>query len=215
MEPERPAEEGGAAVSPLLSGEPEVWDRLLESVGPASILLVIRQHMGATLRRGLTAEDLWQETLLHAWSDRARFEWRGLASFRRWLIQIALHRIHDASDRAQAAKRGGGLEARALEGGDGHDGRSFLEGLARLGSTTPSRLASLREEAGRLHAALASVPEELREVVRLRLFEELTMEEVAERTGLGLSGARHRFRKGAALYEQALRKILPTGSGSR
>lgn len=38
--------------------------------------------MSAALRRRHTSEDIWQETLLHAWRDRDRCEWRGLKSNR-------------------------------------------------------------------------------------------------------------------------------------
>ncbi len=194
--------------NPLLSDEPETWDLLLDSVQPASILLLIHQRMSVGMRDSLTAEDIWQDTLLHAWTDRERFEWRGIASFRRWLIQIAMHRIHDAADRAGAEKRGAGRPAQSFSALAGNDGSSFLERLGRLASTTPSRLAIYREQAACMQQALERLPEELRDVVRLRLFEELTMEEVAERTGLGLSGVRHRFRKGATLYEEQLRDVL-------
>lgn len=53
--------------------------------------------------------------------------------------------------------------------------------------------------------ALDVLPEETREVVRLRLFEDLTMDEVARRTGLGVSGARHRFRRG---FEECPRLLI-------
>lgn len=63
--------------------------------------------MSAALRRRHTPEDIWQETLLHAWRDRARYEWRGFKSFRFWLMFIIDNRICAAAAHERAAKRGG------------------------------------------------------------------------------------------------------------
>jgi RNA polymerase sigma factor (sigma-70 family) len=63
-----------------------------------------------------------------------------------------------------------------------------------------------------MDSALDALPDDLREVVRLRLFEELTLEEIAARLNLGVSGVRHRFRRGGTLYQQALVEAL---GGSR
>jgi len=43
----------------------------------------------------------------------------------------------------------------------------------------------------------------------MHLLEEMTMEAIAERLGLGLSAAWHRFRKGSEM----LARILPPGTG--
>ncbi len=60
-------------------------------------------------------------------------------------------------------------------------------------------------------AALEEVPPELREVVRLRSLEELTVEEVAERLGIGTSAVKHRFRKGSEIYRRRLLALLGSG----
>ena len=44
--------------------------------------------------------------------------------------------------------------------------------------------------------------------MRLRLFEELSCEEAAERLKLGISAVKHRFRKGGTLYRQRLDHLL-------
>jgi DNA-directed RNA polymerase specialized sigma24 family protein len=56
-----------------------------------------------------------------------------------------------------------------------------------------------------MQPALGELPEELRGVVFLRVFEELPMAEVATRLGIGLSAAKHRFRKGIEVYRRLLR----------
>ncbi len=196
---------------PLASSSPLIWDRLIEAVGPASLLIVIGQRMGAELRRRSSPEDVWQETLLHAWRDRGRCQWQGVPAFRRWLLQVAENRIRDLADHERAARRGAGVRTIAFSSlepsrGAGSTGGSVFAGP--IETTSPSRLASLREEAGRMERALEGLPEELREVVRLRLFEETPIEEIARVLGIGVSAVRHRFRKGCEIYH---RRLAPGG----
>ncbi len=57
------------------------------------------------LKRQLSAEDIWQETLCMAWRDREKHRWQGPRSYRGWLLAIAKNRIRDAADRMDAKKR--------------------------------------------------------------------------------------------------------------
>jgi RNA polymerase sigma-70 factor (ECF subfamily) len=198
--------------NPLLSPSPEAWDRLIEAVEPASLLVVIEQRMSALLRRTQTAEDIFQDALLQAWRDRHRFEWRGVKSFRSWLLAIIDHRIYDAVDRQVAAKRAGTVPVASLPAFDGTT--TCAEPGFPSGSTTPSRLAIYREQADVMGRALAGLPDDQREVVRLRLFEEASLEEIAARLGLGLSAVRHRFRKGSELYAKRLERALGSNAGA-
>ncbi len=203
-----------AAWNPLLSDSSSVWDRLIEAVGPASILVIIENRMSASLKRQFTPEDVWQEALLHAWRDRSRCQWRGLKSFRSWLLTIIDHRIRDAADYDSAAKRGGGtprVPFSVLESSESTSGEAALF-PGPIGSTTPSRIAVYSEQAAAMRAALSALPKDVRDVVRLRLFEQLTAEQVADRLGIGVSAVRHRFRKGALTYRQKLRLELSSRS---
>lgn len=200
--------------NPLLSDSPMVWDRLVQAVGPASLLVVIDARLGSTLKRVLTTEDILQEALLHAWRDRARCEWRGVKSFRSWLLTIIDHRIRDAAERERAAKRGGGESAVPFSSlqRSGALGSTEPHFPGPIASTTPSRIAVHKEQAEAMQVALRTLPDELRDVVRLRLFEQITVEEIAERLGIGVSAARHRFRKGAAIYRRKLMSELASRS---
>jgi DNA-directed RNA polymerase specialized sigma24 family protein len=69
-------------------------------------------------------------------------------------------------------------------------------------------------------ASLRELPRELGDVVRLRLFEDRTMAEIAQALGIGVEGVRHRFRRGAELYRAELRRRLgvdsfPPGTGDK
>jgi RNA polymerase sigma-70 factor (ECF subfamily) len=79
---------------------------------------------------------------------------------------------------------------------------------ALIDSTTPSRLVVYREQAAAMQAAMNELPEDVRDVIRLRLVEQLTLETIAQVLGLGVAAVRHRFRKGAELYRTRLRSSL-------
>jgi RNA polymerase sigma-70 factor (ECF subfamily) len=57
----------------------------------------IRIRIGRHLRGRLEPEDVFQDTLMHAFQSVAHFTWRGDTSFQRWLEAIAEHRIRDAA----------------------------------------------------------------------------------------------------------------------
>jgi len=187
-----------------------MWDRLIGAVGPASILVVLRSRMSDAMLRRYTPEDVWQETLLHAWRDRRRCEWRGVAAFRHWLLAISKNRIRALAEYDGAGKRQGDRDALVFSGFKGGASNTGSQFAGPVATTTPSRVASDRERADRMQTALDSLPEDLRDVVRLRLFEDLPLEEVAEEVGVGVSGVRHRFRRGATLYHQRLADALRT-----
>lgn len=194
-----------AAANPLLGEDPYAWANVIEALGPASMLVAIQGRLGKDLERRLQAEDIWQETLLHAWRDRARCLWTDVRGFRRWLLGIVDHRIADARDFFTAQKRTSARE-RPLVRPSPFDSGTWHSELLR--STTPSRVAVQREQADQMLRALSAVPPELREVLRLRLFDGHTIHEIAEQLGIGESAAKHRYRKGAALYRDNLHRRL-------
>lgn len=202
----------GVDDNPLLSESARVWDDLIEAVGPPSLMLVIASRMSPSLKRGMAPEDIWQEVLLHAWRDRHQCEWRGLRSFRSWLLSIIDHRIQRVAELQATLKRGGHVRVipeASLRREGSTDGRFDWAGPA--GSVTPGRAAIYREQAAAMQAALQALPEEFRDVVRLRLFDQLTMEAVAEQLGLTPGAARYRFARGAERYRQLLRSHLTSG----
>jgi RNA polymerase sigma-70 factor (ECF subfamily) len=186
-------------------GDPLVWTKAVESADVASLTVAVGYRMGPDLRRRVAPEDIVQEALLRAWQKRDSFEPRDGTSFRNWLLTIARNCVEDHRDAAHALKRGGG--APQTEGGSAAAGNRPGEPEPWT-STTPSRVAAARERAEGMRRALDSLPEDCREVVRLRLFEELRIEEVGRLLGLGPETVRRRFRKGAELYRDRLAREL-------
>jgi RNA polymerase sigma factor (sigma-70 family) len=177
-------------------------------MGPDAMLVVIGSAMSKKLREHCSAEDIWQETLTHAWRDRAQHEWRGPAAFRAWLFEIARNRIREVARSLATEKRGAGRgPARFSELGSSSSASTsgFLPG----DSQTPSRIVARGEKFEAMREALSALPPDLEEIVRMHLLEELTMEVIAERLEIGLSAAWHRFRKGSEM----LARVLPGWTG--
>lgn len=192
----------------------EDWLRAVDAVGPASMLVVIRFHLGKDVRQLYTAEDVWQETLLRAWQSRQSIHWQGVEAFKRLLITIAKHTIGDLRDHLQAKKRDanhGAPWALRLRRESQERGPADEEPWT---TSTPSRIASAREDSDVMQRALASLPEDVRDVVRLRLFECQTMEEIADALQLGVGAVRHRFRQGSEIYRARLKGLRDTTNGA-
>lgn len=180
---------------------PSGWQTAVESTGLASLLVILDARMG-DLAGHVSAEDVLQDSLLNAWRARGSLQWLGHKAFRSWLLTVIDRTISDTRSRLHAAKRGGGKVVlfQALEQGLIH--------LDPAGTTTPSRTATLREQASIMSQSLNELPDELREVVRLRLFEQHTVRSIAESLGLPVSMVEHRVRRGVTLYQARLRSIL-------
>jgi len=191
--------------------DPRRWDDLIESVKPAAILVVIASTMSRSLRDHCSPEDIWQETLTHAWRDREQHVWKGHAAFRAWLFEIARNRILEAARSLSADKRGGGRAA-ARFSELGATPSMSISALLPADSVTPSRIVAHGERAAAMSRALAGLPAELEPIVRMHLVEELPMETVAERMGIGVSAAWHRYRKGSEAYARLLSSLSDDAS---
>ena len=119
-------------------------------------------------------QDVWQKVIA------ARAGWTPDAPFGTWLYRIAHNRL---GDHWRAAK----YRPPAPEDAD--------ERAARIPDPdTPERQLSEFEQRRRLQLALDALPPEQREVVVLRLEQELTLEEIGEITGVGRETVKSRLR---------------------
>jgi len=119
-------------------------------------------------------QDVWQKVIA------ARAGWTPEAPFGTWLYRIAHNRL---GDHWRAAK----YRPPAPEDAD--------ERAARIPDPdTPERQLSEFEQRRRLQLALDALPPEQREVVVMRLEQELTLEEIGEITGVGRETVKSRLR---------------------
>ena len=148
------------------------------------------------------ARDVSQETFLKAY--RALETFKGEARFSSWLYQIALNLCRDRMRR----RKGRTLVSLADLGEDG----SSLPG----GAPRPSAfdMVAAGDLARAVAAAVAALPEEQREIVVLKEYQELTFVEIAEVLGVPLSTVKTRLYRGlsqlrADLERQGIRRAAP------
>jgi DNA-directed RNA polymerase specialized sigma24 family protein len=96
--------------------------------------------------------------------------------------------------------------------GDRRDRHGRRHAAAAIDHTELDGFAS--ERARVFERALSSLEQPLRDVVRLRLFEELGMEETATRLGIPLSTAKHRLVRGMQAYRAQLKELLGESPGA-
>lgn len=182
--------------------DPDAWPALIGSLGVENILVLIASWMKPRLRQEMSAEDLWQDTLYMAWRDRESHEWQDAYTYRQWLLGIARNRMRDAVTMMTTQKRGGGKSLHPLSTLASADWKK-LPALP-MSSTTPSRVAQGRERLDAMEQELRALPDELRDAVRLRVFEQLPMARVAEQLGVTLAIAKKRVYLGSSLYRTRL-----------
>ena len=133
------------------------------------------------------ARDVVQQTLLQM--HRARNDFRRGSRLRPWLFTIAMNLVREHY-RKQRRRREQSLEN---------------TGDVREPVLEPEDSDGARERAARVRAALASLPDNQREVIELHWFEESPYEEIAQIVGASVAAVRVRAHRG---YER-LRQILP------
>jgi RNA polymerase sigma-70 factor (ECF subfamily) len=173
-------------------GERSACEELFSRYG-TRVLAIARVRLGARLRGVLESGDILQEALLEGLAGLERFEMRDESSLIRWLARLVEHRItararhHDVPGRGAAAP-------------DARERASPQPG--------PATQLVQREDADALHAALAGLPENQREVVLLRDFAGASWEEVARAIEAPTAGAARQLhvralvRLGARLRER-------------
>jgi len=130
------------------------------------------------LRNGALADDVFQDIWQRVIA--AREDWTPEASFASWLYRIAHNRLADHWRALQ-------YRPPAPENAD--------ERTARIPDPdTPERTLSEFEQRRTIQLALDELPEEQREVILLRLEQELTLEEIGVITGVGRETVKSRLR---------------------
>lgn len=129
-------------------------------------------------RRDL-ADELFQETWMRVINARARY--RPEARFTTWLLQIAHNLLIDGHRRARPEETGEAAELALLAAADAEGDR-------------PEQALGRFQEARRLQAALAALPEEQRSAFLLRVENGLGIDEIAAVTEVGRETAKSRLR---------------------
>lgn len=166
------------------------------------LLTFIERQLGAALRRKVEPDDIFQEVSVEAIRSlgEADFEHRDPFS---WLCQISERRIIDAHRHYFGAqKRDAGREVPLGSSGDSQ--QAAIIDLLVASMTTATQALSRKGHEMRLLEALATLPEDQREALRLRYLEGLPSKEIAERLGKTDGSVRVMLTRALARLQQIL-----------
>lgn len=190
------------SVTRLSHDDQLIIDRLRAGDGKA--VAAIERRYGSELRlfcRRMTgetaqAEDIVQDVL--ATCCRLEAESLPAQSIRGWLYQIARRRCIDVIRRNRESAPPAARAVRRVQ-------RSFEHAIDPL--TTPSGKLLKRDRAAKLLSILDELDEDLRSVIVMRYFQDLSREEIAEAIGLGIAGTKARLSKAMEVLRQKLESL--------
>lgn len=163
--------------------DPNTWKNWFEAHGPR-LLLCARQWT----RSLADAEDVVQEAFVRYWRHQ-----RTLPGDHQALLVTSVRRA--AIDLARRESRRAAREEKSRSGCE--DGTTLFE-------PTPGDDAERRSE---IESALNRLPTEQREVLVLKIWNELTFEQIAETLGIPLNTAASRYRYALAALRKELKPV--------
>ena len=168
------------------AGDPHAFARLYDRYDPACFQF-IRRLLGAA--HGDAAEDLHQETWITVSKNAAAFD-PARASFAAWLFTIARHKTFDHFRRQKVAVIGSGSDDAAM--------------MVPDPGPTPLEQVQSRELAEEIVAAVEALPLEQRGAFVMFAQGGLSLEEIAQATGVAVETAKSRLRYARAKLRQSL-----------
>jgi|SRR5215213_1758992 len=147
------------------------------------------------LGREEDARDATQETFLSAFRNLRNF--RGEAKVSSWLHRIAVNQCISRQRRSKV--RG--------ESALGDEPETNASSFATSFSYSPAHLAEGRQETAAVRRAINSLPVELRQVVVMKEFEELTFREIGDALDLPLSTVKSRLYTALKQLQMRLQKF--------
>ncbi|MGH9766320.1 MAG: RNA polymerase sigma factor [Blastocatellia bacterium] len=180
----------------------QIIERTLAGETDAFSLLVRRWERsiyGLSLRmlgREEDARDVCQETFLAAFRNLRKF--RGDAKFSSWLYRIALNACH-----SRLRKQGAMVEQSI----DQEDDDGYRYELADNGAENLPERLQRNQRAELVRKALHALPAEMRQVIIMKEYEELTFTEIAEILQIPVSTVKSRLYAGLQQMGAKLEKV--------
>jgi RNA polymerase sigma-70 factor (ECF subfamily) len=172
--------------------------RVLEGDTAAFTTLVDRHAAACTrfatrmLGNREDAEDATQETFLRAYRSLGRYEER--QTFRTWLFQILVNRCRTAAVRRQRRQR------------------MFLLDDNAVASASVRPAADASDLRAELQRAIETLDADQREAFLLKHVEQLSYDEMAAATGVGVSALKMRVKRACDRMQWLLREVSDVGT---
>jgi RNA polymerase sigma-70 factor, ECF subfamily len=171
----------------------------------------IERLIGRMVRDVDLVPDIAQETFIRAY--RALGNFRGEAQFYTWLYRIA---VNSAKKAMMDLKRDLlVVDASRRNGDDDDDEAPRNDRSDQSSSETPESALAAKQIAQQVNAALADLPEELRQAVTLREIEGLSYEEIAEAMNCPIGTVRSRIFRAREAISARVKPLLENQSGKR
>jgi RNA polymerase sigma-70 factor (ECF subfamily) len=177
-------------VERALTGDPEAFGEIVQRWERRIFALAF-----GMLGREEDARDATQETFLAAFRNLRGF--RGEAKVSSWLHRIAVNQCITRQRRAKVRNE------TALE----DEAEKNAAVFALPTETSPARTAEHRERGIAVRCAVCALPADLRQVVVMKEFEELTFQEISDVLGVPLSTVKSRLYTALRQLQMRLQKF--------
>jgi RNA polymerase sigma-70 factor (ECF subfamily) len=179
-----------AIVDAVLAGDRDAF-RVLVDREAASVVRACHRVLGDLHE----AEDAAQEAFVTAYRSLAG--WRGDGPFGAWLTRIAVRiALREAGRRRSVTWLDTSASASDEAASDPGQRAATSAAMAAAATTDPSLMTVRAERASDVRKAVAALPEPYREVVTLRFFGELSLEEIARQTERPLGTVKTHLHRG-------------------
>lgn len=176
-------------VDAVLAGDRDAYRHIVERES-ASVVRACHRILGDLHE----SEDAAQEAFVTAYRSLA--SWRGDGPFGAWLTRIAVRIALRQVGRRRPVTWMDPTDQAAGGHGDAVSAAHEAHAVAAAPRTDPALLAVRAERDAALRIAVATLPEPYREVVTLRFFGELSLEEIARQTDRPLATIKTHLRRG-------------------
>jgi RNA polymerase sigma-70 factor, ECF subfamily len=173
----------GQLVAAARGGDPEALSLLIHQCRDY-LLLIANQDLDQSLRSKLGASDIVQQTLLAAFENFHQFRGQSEDELSGWLKQILRNDISNARRHYQQTQQRDARREHRL------DDSQLIQPAIADPLHTPGTNALINEQEQLLERAMLQLPENYRQVIRLRNWEELGFEKIGQQLQISAEAAR-------------------------
>ncbi len=167
---------------------------------------MVRLRMGKELRSKLESMDLVQNTLIQALDGLGNFSYRNEGDFIRWLAKIVENEVRGDARKMHANKRDIRKEISLDRNSPQADAKHAIA-FDPIQNTTPSIIASRKEDLARLERALDQLRPEYKEMIVMAKIEGLSYREIAHRQGKSSEAIRKLVSRAIAELTAVFRRL--------